>query len=68
MQKATMRQLTRPRQRPANDNAPSRSTGFGDRPSRHMARWALLGFGLLSLTIVSCLLGIGAIEIFLRWA
>jgi hypothetical protein len=68
MQKATMGQLTRPKQRLANDNGPSRSAGSADRPSRHMARLALLGFGLSGLTIVSCLLGIGAVEIVLRWA
>ena len=68
MKKATMRQLTRPKQRPANDNGPSRSAGSADRPPRHMARLVLLGFGLLGLTIVSSLLGIGAVEIFLWWA
>ena len=68
MQNATMRQLTRPKQCPANDNGPSRTAGSADRPPRHMGRLVFLGFGLLGMTIVSCLRGIGAVEIFLWWA
>jgi hypothetical protein len=66
MQKAMMRQLTSHKQRPANDNGPSRSAGSADRPSRHTARLVFLVFGLLGLTVASCLLGIGAVEMLVR--
>jgi hypothetical protein len=56
MQKARMQQLTRLKQRPANDNWPRRSAESTDRQARRTGQLALLVFGLLSLTIVSCLL------------
>ncbi len=68
MHNLTVQQLTRPKQRPANDDGPSQPAGSADQASRRTMKLTLLIFGLLSLTIVSCLLGIGVVEIFLRWA
>ena len=68
MHNLTVQQLARPKQRPANDNGPSQPAGSANQPSKHMVELALLIIGLLGLTSVSCLLGIGVVEILLRWA
>jgi hypothetical protein len=67
MPRPTMPEFKRPMQRYANDNRPSRPMESGGRQQRHATRLALFVFGLLSLTIGSCLLGISAVEVLLRW-
>jgi hypothetical protein len=68
MPRPKMPEFKRPRQRYANDNRPSRPMESGGRQQRRGPRVVLFVFGLLSLTIGSCLLGISAVEVLLRWS
>jgi hypothetical protein len=67
MPRPKMPEFKQPMQRYANDNRPSRPVESGSRQQRRATRPALFVFGLLSLTIGSCLLGISAVEVLLRW-
>jgi hypothetical protein len=68
MPRPKMPEFKRPLQPYANDNRPSQPAKSGGRQQRRATRLALFVFGLLSLAIGSCLLGISAVEVLLRWS
>ncbi len=67
MQPLKMQQPRCPKLQVANDNWPHRLPVAADRRPGTLRRRVLTIFGLLTLTVASCLLGIGAVETAMRW-
>jgi hypothetical protein len=68
MRKPMMQELRCPKHRPGNDNWPGAKAARADRSLKSTAvsimRMTIVTFGL---ACGSCLLGIGAVEILIRW-
>lgn len=71
MRKPQMQELKRPKHWPANDNRPTESLWPADRtpPSTRSTGMQLTVVisSVLGLAVGSCLLGVGAVELCIRW-